>query len=338
MDNTKGLTNTELQSCMELGKILTSELDHQKLFEIIVNKISGLIPAQNWSLLLMDSKTEKLYFKICVGIDIENVKDIRLSPGEGVAGQVALTQKSMTVNDVARCEYFTDKIDTISGYKTQSILCVPLIFHGKTVGVLEAINPTSLNERSKNLLTYIADYAAIAVENTRRYNHIHEQTILDNLTGLYNTRYLFRNLSEKINASKIDEAIFSLIFMDLDDFKKVVDKYGHLLGSQAIQEVAGTIKKSLKTPEYGVSYGGDEFVIVLPHYDKAKAIEKAEMIRESMKNTAYLSNNGYKINLCASFGVASFPDDGKEMTELINRADKNMFKTKDCGKDAVCGE
>ncbi|WP_207681863.1 diguanylate cyclase [Desulfonema magnum] len=169
-------------------------------------------------------------------------------------------------------------------------------------------------------------------EMTFRYLAVH-----DNLTGLYNTRYLYQVLPELIRTSVSDNTPLSLIFMDIDNFKHTVDTYGHLNGSQALQEVAETIRETLTEPAYGVAYGGDEFVVVLPGFDKKQAIEKAEEIRARMRETVYLSNRGHHVKLRASCGVSAYPDDADDMTRLLRLADKAMFNIKKKGKDAVCG-
>lgn len=164
-----------------------------------------------------------------------------------------------------------------------------------------------------------------------------EQAIHDNLTGLYNTRYLYKALAELIAESSKSDSPFSLIFMDIDDFKKVVDTYGHLNASQALQEFAATIQSSLREPSYGVAYGGDEFVVVLPGFTKYQAIDMAENIRTRIIQTIYLTNAGINVNLCASFGVATFPDDSANLTELLSLADEAMFSVKEHGKNSVKG-
>jgi diguanylate cyclase (GGDEF)-like protein/PAS domain S-box-containing protein len=167
-------------------------------------------------------------------------------------------------------------------------------------------------------------------EEKFRYLAVH-----DNLTELYNTRYLYHALEALFRISADANSPFSLIFMDIDNFKRVVDTYGHLNGSQAIQEVAATIRGTLVEPEYGVAYGGDEFVVVLPGYDKQQAIEKAEEIRRRMRETVYLSNKGHHVRLSASFGISTYPDDAANMTHLLTQADRAMFKIKEKGKDAI---
>jgi len=160
-------------------------------------------------------------------------------------------------------------------------------------------------------------------------------SIHNNLTGLYNTRHLYQTLDKVIEESKLTRAPFSLVFMDMDNFKRVVDTYGHLNGSQALKEVANTIKSCIKRPCFGVAYGGDEFVIVLPGLDKVKATEKVEQIRVRMKQTTYLSKAGHKVHLGASFGIATFPDDTDSREGLLALADQAMFHIKQTGKGLV---
>lgn len=160
-------------------------------------------------------------------------------------------------------------------------------------------------------------------------------SIHNNLTGLYNTRYFYQTLDRLIEESKLNRTPFSLVFMDMDNFKRVVDTYGHLNGSQALKEVANTIKSCIKRPCFGVAYGGDEFVIVLPGFDKVRATEKVEQIRVRMRQTTYLSKAGHKVHLGASFGIATFPDDTDNLEGLLALADQAMFHVKQTGKGLV---
>jgi diguanylate cyclase (GGDEF)-like protein len=331
----KTLTARELLSCMELGKTLTSELHSKELFGKILNKVSELLPAENWSLLLVDEAKGELRFEVSVDLDLEQVKDVRLRLGQGIAGKVALEQKPLVIEDVAQCEFFSGQVDQISGCATQSIVCVPLVFGGRTVGVIEVVNPKNRKDDPLPLLSLIADYAAIAVENMRRYREIQNLAIHDDLTGLYNTRHLYRVLGSLVRTAEESQDPFSLIFMDIDHFKKVVDTYGHLKGSQAIQEVARTIRECLVEPAFGVAYGGDEFVAVLQRFDKAQALKKAEEIRSRVKQTVYLANHGHQVGLSASFGIATFPDDATDVAGLLALADRAMFDVKETGKDAI---
>jgi diguanylate cyclase (GGDEF)-like protein len=164
-----------------------------------------------------------------------------------------------------------------------------------------------------------------------------ELSVRDNLTGLYNTRYLYQSLVELIQQSKAENRPFSLVFMDIDDFKHVVDTHGHLNASQALQEVGKIIQSVLENPAYGVAYAGDEFVMVLPGYDKLGAMQKAEELRTRIRENIYLQNKGLAVQLSASLGVATCPEDAATLTDVLALADQAMFAVKKRGKDSVSG-
>jgi diguanylate cyclase (GGDEF)-like protein/PAS domain S-box-containing protein len=172
-------------------------------------------------------------------------------------------------------------------------------------------------------------------ELRREHRNLQRLSMLDNLTGLHNTRFLYKALDTVIRESRSSGAPFSLIFMDMDNFKRVVDTHGHLNGSQALREVAQTIKSLIRKPSFGVAYGGDEFVLVLPGFDKSRAMAKAEAVRRKMTRTTYLAENGLAVKLQASFGLATFPEDAQDRTGLLALADQAMFRIKQTQKGAV---
>ncbi|UCE55177.1 MAG: PAS domain S-box protein [Desulfobacterales bacterium] len=209
---------------------------------------------------------------------------------------------------------------------------------GKPVWILANILYIKSNETDAILEGILVDNTkkkALEKKLRRDRKKFRNLSIHNNLTGLYNTRYLYQTLDKLIEESKQTQTPFSLVFMDMDNFKRVVDTYGHLNGSQALKEVANTLKSCIKRPCFGVAYGGDEFVIVLPGFDQVKATEKVEQIRERMKQTTYLSKAGHKVHLGASFGIATFPDDADNREGLLALADQAMFRIKQTGKGLV---
>ena len=209
---------------------------------------------------------------------------------------------------------------------------------GKPVWILANIRLTKNNENDSILEGILVDNTkkkALEKELRRDRKKFRSLAIHDNLTGLYNTRHLYKVLDDLIEENLITKKPFSLIFMDMDNFKHVVDTYGHLNGSQALKEVAITIKSCLRSPCFGVAYGGDEFVIVLPGFNKLQATEKAEQIRSQMKHTTYLTKAGHNVHLGASFGLATFPEDTDNRTGLLALADQAMFRIKQTGKDSI---
>ena len=162
-----------------------------------------------------------------------------------------------------------------------------------------------------------------------------EQAMRDILTGLYNRRYLYQSLTDLIERAKNNGSGVSVIFMDLDRFKAVVDTYGHLNGSRAIKEVAEAIRASLEKPAYAVAYAGDEFVVVLPGLDPAAAIEQARNIQARIKNQVFLHDQGFEVRIQSSFGIAAFPEHADDMTNLLTAADRALFDAKVAGKDGI---
>jgi diguanylate cyclase (GGDEF)-like protein/PAS domain S-box-containing protein len=162
-----------------------------------------------------------------------------------------------------------------------------------------------------------------------------EQAVLDNLTGLFNTRYLYQALEELIVAGAVDGTSFSVLFIDVDHFKRVVDSRGHLNGSCAIQEVAATIRSCLAAPAWAVAYAGDEFVVVLPGVARLEAVEKAREIRARIRETSYLAKTGQPVRLAASFGVAAYPDDARDLKGLLALADQALFAVKRSGRNGI---
>jgi diguanylate cyclase (GGDEF)-like protein len=189
------------------------------------------------------------------------------------------------------------------------------------------------------LLQALADYAAIAIDNARAVEKIQELTITDDCTGLYNARHLYNTIESEVYRSIRFGYEFSVVFLDLDHFKLVNDNHGHLVGSRLLGEIGNTIKTRLRLIDYAFRYGGDEFVALLPQTSKQSALVVARRMRDILRSTNFHLGDGLDINIRASMGVASFPDDAKNAHDLIRQADEMMYTVKNTTRDgiAVCG-
>lgn len=328
----------ELATITELGKTLTSTLDLREILNLVMDKISQLLRPKNWSLLLLDEETNELRFEIAVGPGADKIKYLKLKVGEGIAGWVAKEKTPLLVEDVSKDPRFSKKADEVSNFTTQSIVCVPLATRGKCLGVIELINKVeegSFDEDDLYLLTTLADYAAIGIENSLLFKRVQELTITDDLTKLYNSRFLHNRLEYEVERARRFKYDLSMIFLDLDYFKEVNDTYGHLRGSKLLREVAQLIASLIRNVDMACRYGGDEFIIVMPETSKHNAVVVAEKLRGSMKNTVFLRDEGLNIRLTGSFGVASFPVDAANKNDLIHMADHAMYRVKNRTKDGV---
>lgn len=322
----------------EIGKALTSSLDLKEVLAIVMEKISELFQPKNWSLLLLDDESGDLRFEIVVGPGSEKIRDLRLKLGEGVAGWVAREKQPLLVADVSKDERFSKKADEVSSFKTQSIICVPLVTRGKCLGAIELLNKVeegSFVEDDLLVLTTLADYTAIAIENAIFFNRVQELTITDDLTKLYNSRFLHSRLGYEVERAKRFKNPISMIFLDLDSFKEVNDSFGHLCGSRLLTEVAQLIIGIIRNVDMACRYGGDEFIILMPETRKENAVLVAEKIRVAIKDAVFLKDDGINIRLTGSFGVASFPEDAFDKDSLIRMADNAMYRVKTTSKDGV---
>lgn len=328
----------ELSIFNEIGKTLTSTLDIKEVLNIIMMKIRELLKPDNWSLLLKDEAKKDLYFEIVVGERAEKLKNMRLRLGEGIAGWVAENGEKLLIQDVSKDERFSSSVDMGTGFETKSVVCVPLKCKGKVLGIIELINKISKDEFSEEdlfILTTLADYAAIALENAQFFQKVRELTITDDVTRLYNSRYMYDYLDQELRRSQRYGMELSIIFLDLDFFKNINDTYGHLIGSRLLREVAQVILKGLRSVDIAIRYGGDEFVAILPSTSKEGAIQVAERIRQSLNDTIFLQDEGLRIQQRASFGVATFPHDGTSKLDLIRQADMAMYHVKNTTRNGT---
>ena len=127
-------------TCMEFSKALVSAYDMETLLTAVLERIKVLIPARNWSLLLLDPQTQELFFAVTVGVDQQLVKGVRLKLGEGIAGTVAQTRKPVFIHEACEDERFCQKVDDLTGFDTRSIIALPLVVRGEVVGVFEVVN------------------------------------------------------------------------------------------------------------------------------------------------------------------------------------------------------
>lgn len=329
---------SQLLTFSEIGKTITSSIELGEILKIVMKKIRHLLHPGNWSLLLVDEKSGDLRFEIAVGRGSAKLKGLTIKAGEGVAGWVAREKKPLLITDVSQDPRFSKRADSITRYKTRSIICVPLIAKNKCLGVIELINRPKTKEFTEEdllLLTALAGYSAIAIENAIYFQKIHELTITDDLTHLYNSRQLHNCLRNEIERARRFKYSLSMIFIDLDYFKVVNDEYGHLCGSKVLKEVAGLLKASIRAIDMAFRYGGDEFIVLMPETDKRSARIVAKKLRCAIKEHNFLADDGINHKLTASFGVAAYPRDTKDMTDLLHLADNAMYKVKNKSRDGV---
>ncbi|WP_300455824.1 sensor domain-containing diguanylate cyclase [Desulfobacula sp.] len=162
-----------------------------------------------------------------------------------------------------------------------------------------------------------------------------KQSVTDDVTGFHNTRFLHQYLNQCLGPVSAELEKLTLVFFDMDNFKQVVDRHGHLLGAKVLKEVAEVVHSYLDTGDQIVRYGGDEYIVILPGQGAEKALPKVEAIRKGISSNSYLQHEEIHLRVSASFGMATFPDDARDKKQLLMAADQCLFYSKKGGKNRI---
>jgi diguanylate cyclase (GGDEF)-like protein len=328
----------ELHTLDEIGRTIISSLELQTVLNIIMEKTRELVQAESWSLLLGDEGEGGLHLSVAVGEGADRSRaGAVVKPGEGIAGWVAREGKPVVVDDAAADPRWGG-LEQAYGACARSVLCVPLETRGRVLGVIEVVNKKGgegFTARDLSLVTRLAGFAAIAIENARLYQQTKMLTLTDELTRLYNTRFFTQYLEADVKRCRRYKTSVSLIFLDLDHFKLVNDRHGHLMGSQLLREVADVLRRGVRDVDIVARYGGDEFIVILPETRLEAAAFVAERLRLAMSEHVFLAGEGLAARLTASFGVASFPETCSSEEELIRLADQAMYRVKNRTRNGV---
>ena len=301
---------------------------------------------------LVDS--ERQWFKSRIGIDVEETpRDISF------CSHAILEPDIFVVPDTHKDERFLDNPLVTGEQKVRFYAGSPLVTaNGEAVGTLCVIDqkPHNLSEVQKEALRALARQVMDQLElrrhidgqvrhkrelveyqkNLEKVNALLETASLtDDVSGFYNTRFLHSFLDSYLKPEQHGNKELSLSFFDMDNFKKVVDTHGHLIGTKVLREVAQAVHQQLGPQDRIIRYGGDEYVVILPGQGKDAARIKTKMMKKAISSTNFLGDEGLNIKLTASFGLATYPEDADDKRHLLAEADKCLFRSKESGKNRL---
>lgn len=314
--------------------------DNELLYDSILDMAANLVKAACGSLMLLDKKGETLRIQSAKGMNMRLAKSLSLKLGSGIAGRVAASGLPLLVNDIEQDTRIAGQ--NRSRFKTRSFVSIPLKFREQLLGVLnlsDKDNQGIFDGTDLEMLSTFGNHASAVIRRSsilERSEQLEHLSITDPLTELFNRRFLDIRMEEELNRSLRQRLQMTVMLIDLDNFKKFNDLYGHVAGDKALKRVARILEKAVRDMDVVTRYGGEEFCLVLPGTAKMESMFVAERIRRGIEKEAFLCERNLPVGrLTASIGIASYPEDGKNATHLINSADIALYQAKEQGRNRI---
>jgi diguanylate cyclase (GGDEF)-like protein len=340
----------KLKILLDIGRQLAETRELNPLLESAMGLALGFLGAEYGYLVFLDG--EELVFRVGQDKNGNRLQEPQEQISRTIFDEVVQSGKSIITEDAL------SSFDTSSVFELQlrSVLCAPLISRGEILGAIYVENRSVSNlfeEEDLKLLEYFAAQAAVAIENAvlnedlearvkartaelaRVNEKLRELAITDPLTGVFNRRHFFELTQQELTRAQRYGLPISTIMLDLDHFKQINDRYGHLVGDHVLQEVAESIRDNIRTVDILGRYGGEEFTILLPNTALPGTREIAERVCEMIASLT-LKMDDDSVLVTASLGVVSVEDVTDISIEvLLNRADQALYAAKQSGRNQI---
>lgn len=326
-----------LQDILEVAKNVVSSLNLDSVLQNILGHALDIAKMPAGSIALYDDDRRQLTLHAFSGLSATFVekKSWKVSIG-GMTARILEHRGIFTVEDTALVDFFNNPLALKEGIR--SVLAVPLRVQEKIVGILylDDFRPRRICESRLGLLSILASFAAMSIDNACLHARMRALACTDGLTGLYNHRQFKTIFRDELARALRYQKNLALVFLDVDDFKAFNDRFGHPLGDRVLVEVAEILRSSFREGDILCRYGGEEFVVILPEASLEDALAAAERSREAVcGHEVAVGPDGAAVHLTVSVGVASFPRDGKTVSDLLQTVDALMYRAKKEGKNRV---
>jgi diguanylate cyclase (GGDEF)-like protein len=330
------LTRLIFESAMQLHE----SLDAGDVVASAIALLPAVAQADSWAVFLKSDQAERLELVRATNAAIlPRSPFVELESAADPLVRAALEQRTI-VSGTTPDQPHTGLLFAREAHAT---CCVPLVVGGRLIGAVQATRvgadyadgSRDFSPQEVKATELVCRSLGRALANAIAHYNATRQSLVDDLTRLYNVRYLYQTLDNEIRRARRYGSSVSVVFMDLDGFKLVNDAYGHRAGSVTLTEVASVITMLVRDADVVARFGGDEFVMMLPESSAQQATQMAERVRAEIAAHRFNGGVGADIYLTASFGVASFPEHATEAEKLIELADSAMYEAKISKKNSV---
>ena len=312
----------------DMIRAVNATLDPERVAEALVARVSDWIPAPGWLVLAVDGggRTRSMA--------VDGLTPPLETAAHAIGAWVMRSGEVYSAASVADDRRIADSTGAAA-------VGFPLECRGRTIGAIVAIDRMPAKSAPRfapstiDVLLAGIEPGAIALENALRVQRAEALSVTDDLTQLYNSRYLSQVLRRETKRASRSGRPLSLLFVDLDGFKGINDRHGHLFGSRALVEAASVIRTSARETDMVARFGGDEFALILPDTGSEGAAAVGDRVRDRIAAFHFLQGDGLDIHLTVSVGVATLPDVAASADGLIQAADEAMYWVKDHGKNGI---
>ena len=307
---------------------LVSTFNITEIAKEIVSLLSNYLDVNELAVFLVDSSNRRLQIADQYGINENWVPKIVYEVGEGKVGITA--EKKIPLSN---WDFETYRVQETTPIFNPDY-CHPLVYQDKLLGVIAMKTRGEFLDREKNLLGVVASIAGVASVNSRSCTNLQDFASLDPLTKLYNIGFFKDRLLRELERAKRFQHDLSLTIIDLDHFKEYNDTFGHQAGDHLLIQLAEIFKKNFRETDTIARYGGDEFIVMMPETKKPDAGKNVHKVLTDLEMYDFSrGKSGHTITFSA--GVASYPEDGSGISDLIKSADEALYEAKGAGRNAV---
>jgi diguanylate cyclase (GGDEF)-like protein len=317
----------ELVMLYEIAQTVGSSLSLRDTLTILLERVQSIVPSTTSVVLLKEKGSENLKVASARGTHAESFNSKRIAPKAGLAGWV-YAQNEPRYNRDPQIDFEALKIEVGSTYNTSVV--VPLTKGEQVIGVL-ALYSGTLKQYSLEhirLVESIARLASDAVLNSMNHEEMEVTAFTDRLTGLPNLRSIIDAFENETSRALRHNETFTLLMMDLDDFKQINDNFGHQMGDRFLKEISKVINGQMRGCDFFGRYAGDEFIALLPRTTKDEALTIMKRIRHAVETYVMITETGFPSRAGVSIGMAQFKVDGMTLDELMKVADSTMYTQK----------